>query len=178
MNIQQVRIADILLVLIILTWGSSNFLWYIGAMQVSLEILNKRPLYLQHSYKVYNFIFWIYSLVLLERLRSTYFSETTEWIINCAEHLFFGIIICIKVYIYTAVFTNHTKRTRWHRALISFLLFNIIGLFNEVFQNSLGNRSLFVFIPDSIKDMEMNLLGAAVFMMAVLCRISWLKRKA
>lgn len=171
MNIRQLRIASLLLAVTITTWGSIDFCWYIAAMLCSLEILNRQSVYLQHRYKLYNFISWAYSLVLLERLRTTHFSATTEWMINCAEHLFFGIIICIKVYIYTAVFTKHTKHTRWNRALISFLLFNIIGLFNEVFQNSLGNRSLFVFIPDSIKDIQMNFTGAVVFMLAVLCRI-------
>jgi len=176
MNIRQVRIASMFLATIITIWGSIEFCWYVAAMQSSLEILNRQAIYLQHRYKLYNFIFWAYSLVLLERLRTTHFSAPTEWMINCAEHLFFGIIVCVKVYIYTAVFTKHSKHTRWKRALIAFSIFNLIGLFNEIFQNQLGNRSLFVFIPDSIKDIQMNLMGAVVFMLAVLCRIGWLKR--
>jgi hypothetical protein len=178
MTINHIRFLNIVFVVFFITTAMHSFLWYIAVMHLSLEILNSRHLYLQHQYKLYNFIFWAYSLVLLERLRTSHLSETTEWVINCAEHLFFGIIICIKVYIYTTVFSKASKATRWKRAMIAFALFNIIGLFNEVFQNSLGNRSLFVFIPDSIKDIKMNLLGAAVFMMAVLCRISWLKRMA
>ncbi|MBL0355818.1 MAG: hypothetical protein IPP72_02545 [Chitinophagaceae bacterium] len=177
MNIQQVRIANSLLVAIIVGYGSPDYCWYIAVMQLSLEILNQRTLYLQQRFQLYNFILWVYSLVLPERLRTDYFSETTEWLINSAEHLFFGIVICLKVYIYTAVFSSNKKRTRWNRALLALLLFNLIGISNEIFQNHLCSRSLLVFIPDSIKDMEVNLLGAAVFMVAVCCRVWWLKYK-
>jgi hypothetical protein len=178
MNIHQARLLNIIFAAIMVTNGMATFCWYIVAMHLSLEILNSSKRYLQEQYKVYNFIFCCYSLVLLERLCSNHLAASTEWMINCSEHLLFGIVICIKVYIYTAVFTRANHATRWNRAIIAFVLFNIIALVNEVFQNSLCNRCLFVFIPDSIKDIEMNLLGAAVFMMAVLCRINWLKRMA
>lgn len=139
------------------------YLWYIAAMHFSLETLNRKQLYLQHSYKFYNCIFWVYELVLLERLRSRFFSEQTEWLLNCAEHLFFGIIICIKIYIYTAVFSKESAWQRWRRGLAAFLVFNMIGVLNEIFQNDLAGRKLVVFIPDSIKDMQMNLIGAVIF---------------
>lgn len=178
MTIQHIRFLNIIFVAFIFAAGTVNFLWYIIAMHASLEILNSRSLYLLHQYKLYNCIFWSYSLVLLERLRPGHLSATAEVAINCAEHLFFGIIICIKVYIYTAIYSTISAAARIKRALIAFVVFNLIGIFNEVFQNNLGGRSLFVFIPDSIKDMQMNLLGAAVFMVAVFVRISRLKKHA
>lgn len=174
MNILQTRLLNIIFVAIMVTNGMATFCWYIVAMQLSLEILNHRKRYLQEQYKVYNFIFYCYSLVLLERLRSTHLSPSTEWLINCGEHLLFGIVICIKVYIYTAVFTMANHATRWKRAIIAFSLFNLIGVCNEIFQNSLCNRSLLIFIPDSIKDMQVNLVGAAIFLLAVYLRITWL----
>jgi hypothetical protein len=93
MNIRLIRFLNLVFVAIMLFKGVWNFLWYIGAMHLSLEILNRQQLYLQHQYKLYNSIFWSYSLVLLERLRTNHFNETAEWLFNCAEHLFFGIII-------------------------------------------------------------------------------------
>ncbi|MEO8769488.1 MAG: hypothetical protein ABI402_05370 [Ferruginibacter sp.] len=176
MNIKAVRFLNIIFITIMIIAGKYNFLWYIFAMHASLEILNRRKLYFQHVYKFYNFISWAYGLVLLERLRVSHFSESTEWLINCAEHLLFGIIICINVYIYTTVFTKTNTLTRWHRGFIAFTIFNFIGLFNEIFQNSMNNRNLFVLIPDSIKDIEMNLLGATVFLIAVFCKIGWLRK--
>lgn len=178
MTIQHIRFLNIIFVAFIFAAGTVNFLWYIIAMHASLEILNSRSLYLRHQYKLYNCIFWAYSLVLLERLRSVHLPATAEVAINCAEHLFFGIIICIKVYIYTALYSTISAAARIKRALLAFVVFNLIGIFNEVFQNNLGGRSLFVFIPDSIKDMQMNLLGAAIFVTAVFVRISRLRKQA
>ena len=177
MNINRVRIANILLAAIMLLAGQYNYLWYIGAMHLSLEVLNRQNVYLLHAYKIYNFIFWSYELVLLERLRTAHLSALTEWLLNCAEHLAFGVVICLKIYIYTAVFSKGKVRSRWQRALIAFVVFNMIGVVNEIFQNNLAHRNLFVFIADSIKDIKMNLLGAVVFFAAVLWRLKVSGRK-
>jgi hypothetical protein len=171
MNIRLIRFLNLVFVAIMLSKGIWNFLWYIGAMHLSLEILNRQQLYLQHRYQLYNSIFWSYSLVLLERLRTTHFNETAERLFNCAEHLFFGIIICLKVYIYTALFTKQHHSVRLKRGLLAFILFNLSGLLNEVIQNQWGRRNLFVFTADSAKDMWMNLMGAGVFILAVMWRV-------
>ncbi len=178
MNIVQARIATVLYALLIIAFGKYNLLWYVGIMQLSLEILNTRKLYLQHPYKIYNLIFWSYDLVLLERLRKSHFSPPTEWLLNCAEHVVFGVIICLKIYIYAAVFTKANTLARWKRTALAFVLFNIIGLINEIFQNLLAHRNLFVLIEDSIKDLWMNFLGASVFVLAALCRIYWLQKNS
>lgn len=170
MNIKQIRIANILFTGIMLVTGHLVYLWYITAMHVSLEVLNRKHLYLQQAYKFYNTVFWLYELVLLERLRTHFFSGQTEWLFNCAEHLFFGIVVCIKIYIYTAVQGKGNSWQRWNRGLMAFFIFNAIGVLNEIFQNDLAGRKLFVFIPDSIKDMQMNLIGAGAFFAAVLYR--------
>ena len=70
-----------------------------------------------------------------------------------------------------AVFSKGNVLPRWLRTLIAFVVFNIIDVVNEIFQNSLAQRNLFVFIADSIKDMKMNLLGAVVFFAAVLWKM-------
>ena len=176
MNLNLVRISNTILALVILTSGHLNYLWYIGAMHLSLEILNHNSTYFTHPYRLYNFIFWAYELVLLERLRKIFFTDSVEWILNCAEHFSFAIIICLKVYIYTAVFTGRYLLNRWWRGVIALTIFNIIGIFNEVFQNTLAHRATFVFNPDSIKDLKMNLLGTGVFMSTVLFRIFWVKK--
>ena len=155
--------------------GHLNYIWYIGTMHLSLEVLNQQATYLIHPYRLSNFIFWAYELVLLERLREVFFSDNVEWLLNCAEHFSFAIVICLKVYIYTAVFASRSLLNRWWRGAIAVIVFNVIGLFNEVFQNTLAHRIAFVFIPDSLKDLKMNLLGTAVFMSAVIFRIFWVK---
>lgn len=171
MRIQQIRIANILFTGILLITSHPVYIWYITAMHVSLEMLNRKQLYWQQNYTLYNLIFWVYELVLLERLQSCFFSEQTEWLLNCAEHLCFGIVICLKMYVYTAMFIKPAIRQRWIRGAVAFLVFNLTGVFNEIFQNNLAGRSLTTFIPDSIKDIQVNLMGAGVFFIAVLCRI-------
>jgi hypothetical protein len=177
MTIQFVRVANLILVAIIIASGHLYCLWYIGAMHLSLEILNRKKIYLQHHYKIYNTIFWVYQLVLIERLFKHQFSTAFERLLNCAEHLGFGIIICLKIYIYTAVFGKRHSLSRWKRGMIAFSLFNIIGLLNEVFQSILTNRSLFGFTNDSIKDIKMNLLGGFIFLLGVGIRVYWMIRK-
>ncbi len=176
MNIVSVRICNVILTAVIAWSGHSNYLWYIAAMHLSIEVLNLQATYFTHPYKLYNFIFWAYELVLLERLRKVFFTDTIEWLLNCAEHFSFAIVICLKVYIYTAVFTGRYLLNRWWIGAIAVIVFNIIGLFNEVFQNTLAHRSAFVFIPDSIKDLKMNLLGTGVFISAVVLRIFWVRK--
>jgi hypothetical protein len=77
------------LVIILAASGKFGLLFYIVAMQFSLEILNRQAIYRKHSYKIYTLIFWSYDLVLLEKLRSPQwiFSADVEWWLNVAEHL-------------------------------------------------------------------------------------------
>ncbi|MEO6669842.1 MAG: hypothetical protein ABIN36_10225 [Ferruginibacter sp.] len=78
MSINSIRVFNIIFIFIMLTAGKGNFLWYIIAMHASIELLNRRQSYLKHSNKFYNFIFFAYELVLLERLRNSHFSAHTE----------------------------------------------------------------------------------------------------
>jgi len=176
MDINKVRLLNILLTVVLIAFGKYVLLYYVAAMHLSLEFLNSRNLYLQHRYKLYNFIFWGYELVLTERLRKFRLGETAEWLLNNAEHIAFGMIVCLKVYIYLAILVWKNDNERWKRVLLVIILFNIIGLINEYFQNLTSHRPIFVLIEDSIKDIKMNLLGTSIFFLTALCRIWWLKK--
>lgn len=175
MRIQTIRLLNVIFTAIILFIGKYVLLYYVVVMHVSLEFLNTRQLYLMHSYKLYNFIFWAYEGVLIERFRKFRLSDNTEWWLNNAEHIAFAIIICLKVYIYLSILILKEDKNRFKRVLITVVLFNIIGLLNEYFQNAISNRVLFVLIDDSIKDIKMNLIGTTIFLLTALCRIGYLK---
>lgn len=177
MTIAQARITNLTIIIILSASQHLVYGWYLAAMHFSLEVLNRQRQYLDHAYRLYNSIFVLYEMVLLARIRSFFFRDNIEWVINCAEHLCFGIVICIKIYIYTAIFSNNQHLTRCKRGLIAFALFNLVGIFNEVFQNNLACRDLFIFIPDSIKDMQVNLVGALVFVLVVCCKIWYVRYK-
>ena len=138
MRIQTVRLLNVVFVAIILFIGKYALLYYVVAMHVSLEFLNTRELYLKHSYKLYNFIFWAYEAVLIERFRKFKFSNNTEWWLNNAEHIAFAIIICLKVYIYLSILILKEEKYRFKRVLVTVVLFNIIGFVNEYFQNAIS----------------------------------------
>ena len=80
-------------------------------------------------------------------------------------------------YLLLAIFWLKKDSLRLFRGTMVFVLFNIIGLINEWNQNNMANRSVFVFIEDSIKDIKMNLIGSSIFFLTVLCRTWWLKKK-
>lgn len=168
---------NVLLMTALVTGGGAVYCWYVSIMHLSLEILNSCTTFLRQRYKVYNFIFCIYGLVLLERLRTLYFSAGAEWLINSTEHLLFGIIICVKVYVYTAILDKAKQATRFNRAAVAFIVFNSIGVLNEVFQNYLSGLSPLRLAANSIRDIQMNLLGAAVFMMAVWSKMAWCNKR-
>lgn len=176
MTITHARVINCILAIILVISSHLIYGWYLAAMHLSLEVLNRQNKYLQQSYKIYNGIFVLYEGVLPARIRSFHFNDNAAWFINCTEHLLFGIIICFKIYIYTTLFGQRSFLSRQKRALIAFTFFNLVGVFNEVFQNELAQRELFVFIPDSIKDMQVNLYGAVIFGVVVLGRIGWLQQ--
>lgn len=176
MSITHARVTNCILAIILAISGHFIYCWYLAAMHLSLEVLNRQGKYLQHSYKLYNGIFVLFEGVLLARIRSFQFNPNTEWLINCTEHFLFGIIICVKLYIYTALFRPCSYLSRQKRTLIAFTVFNLAGVFNEVFQNELAQRTLYTFIPDSIKDMQVNFYGAVVFGLVVMGRIGWLQQ--
>jgi hypothetical protein len=175
MTIAQARTINSLLAIILVVTNHLVYGWYLVTMHLSLELLNRQHKYLQHSYKLYNGIFVLYTGVLLARVRRFHFNNNTEWLINCTEHFLFGVVICIKIYIYTALFGSRCHLSRQQRGVIAFTVFNLVGVFNEVFQNELAQRELFILIPDSIKDIQVNLMGSLVFGAVVWGRISWIK---
>lgn len=144
---------------------------YLGAMWLSVEFLNRQKNYLiAHRYRLFNFIFGFYTLlVIINRTRTAQFSPLTEGVVNIAEHLFFGIVICLKISIYCQLFF---KIQTLVFPIIVVLLFNILGIFNEVFQNWLCTRPLWFFIADAQKDILVNLCGSILFLIGTY----WQKR--
>ena len=148
-------------------------------MHFSLELLNRLKSYRVYPYKIYNFIFWSYELVLLERLRSgaQHFSMRIENLINVDEHLAFAIIICLQVYVYVTIIGWSFSESRIIKGVTAIICFNIIGLLNEVFQNFIMGRFLLDLIADSKKDIMMNFLGSCLFLFAILFRTIIIKYK-
>ena len=161
MTLRIIRIIETLLLGIIIYLKNWTLLPYWSAMLVSLEILNHNKRYLQQiHYKLYNLFFIGYTmLVVWDRTRTYHVGAVIEWSFNSLMHILFGVIVCFKISQYLVVFDKHIK----HRTLFIALFFNVLGVFNEYLQNFMSQRALFVFTPDSQKDMLMNVVGTLVF---------------
>jgi hypothetical protein len=169
MTIKTIRILELLLFIAILASKTYFLLVYILVMYLSIEFLNSRKEYIeQRFFKFFNIVFIGYQIfICLERIRKFKWDISIEFILNSAEHILFALVICFKIsqYMRLRVFPVLSLRQRFW---ITILLFNTIGLFNEIWQNGIWNRALFVFIPDSISDLKMNLIGTLIFSFSML----------
>jgi len=117
---------------------------------------NKRNSFLNAFMLLYvAFITW-------ERTRHYKFSPTPELIVNDVEHILFAWLICLIIFTLLAL-KQSLALAFVKRLVITIIVFNLVGLVNEFFQNIIGGRQLFVLIPDSIKDIIMNVYGAVLF---------------
>lgn len=97
-----------------------------------------------------------------ERTRHYKFAPTPELIINDAEHILFAWLICLIIFNLLAL-KRSPALTFAKKLIITVIAFNVVGVLNEFFQNTIGHRPLFVMIPDSVKDIIMNVYGAVLF---------------
>ena len=157
-----------LLLAIIFVCHKTMLYYYWGALVLTVSYLNSRPSFLRQPYKLYNTIFLIYlSFVVWERTRTHQFSVFTELWINNLEHVLFGLMICFITNLVISLPPFNFKKFA-QRILASIVIFNCIGFINELFQNVMTQRPIFHFIPDSQKDIRMNLLGTTAFIILAL----------
>ena len=137
-------------------------LYYWGALLALVSFLNSRPKYKQQPYKWVNLVFFVYMLLIVwERTRHYKFAELSELLINDAEHLFFALVISMLIVMMLVTTTKMVFNIK--TIAITVVVFNAVGVVNEVFQNLLASRPLFTFIPDSKKDLLMNVFGTIAF---------------
>ncbi len=161
MQLPTIRIIECLLLAFIVYLKFWTLMPYWTAMTVSLEVLNRHKSYLaQANFRLYNWFFVGYLILVVgDRTRIFRVNDAVEWGFNSLMHILFGLIVCFKISQYLRIFDSKIK----HRLFWIALVFNVLGVFNEVLQNWMSHRDMFVFIPDSLKDMAMNVVGTLVF---------------
>jgi hypothetical protein len=164
MNIKIIRVLEFIILSIIIFTKSYFLLAYNGVMYIFIEILNSKNIYLnQKNYKITNALFIGYQLLITtNRTRTIKFRKNIEEGINIVEHIFFALIVCLLISQLLLFFKKITFSKR-QEALVVFTIFNAIGVFNEFFQNTISHRALFIFTPDSIKDIGINFIGSLLF---------------
>ena len=177
MTINQIRLFQLLSLPFIIASQKYYLLYYWVAMYLSLEFLNSRQEYRgQTHYKLYNVLFIAFQMLFcIDRLRTTPYklSEWIEWQMNSVEHILFAFIICFKMvqYFNLNVFGKIALKKQ---TILIFIGFNVLGILSEIFQNSLQANYSIVFwegsltlYPDTIKDLQMNLLGSTLFILSM-----------
>ena len=161
------RLIELLILLFIL----ANSLWFLlvywVALFVLLEFLNRQPGYLSQKYHpVYNLLFVSYLIMVVwDRNRPVRADTLPEAILNIAEHLLLAWLVCFGVLQGLTAFSSGSRtRQVWGIALG----FNVLGLLNEFYQNRMTDFPVFVLNRENLKDLSMNLLGTAVFLLWVL----------
>jgi hypothetical protein len=168
MNLKIFWLCAAIILAVIFINHKTALYYYWGALVLTVTYLNSRKQYLLEPYKWFNALFLVYLIfVVWERTRHYQFSPIVELWLNNLEHILFGVMIC---FISTRVLklSPFNVRSFGLRLLFGILIFNAIGFINEWFQNTLQHRDFFTLIPDSQKDIRMNLIGSAVFLFAAL----------
>ena len=171
MRIKTIRIIEFLLFISILMSKTYYLLAYILVMYLSVEFLNSREEYkAQRYFRFFNVLFVGYQVfICIERIRKFKFDGSTEFILNSVEHILFALVICFKISQFLRLHLRFLPNFPLKQRLwITIVFFNAIGVFNEIWQNGVGKRALFVFIPDSISDLKMNLIGTVIFSFSML----------
>lgn len=163
MTINHLRLIVAALLIVIGITNSYQLLYYASVFVGSIEFLNQRKAFKNlPNFKFLNGIFALFLIfIILNRSRHIRFSVYTEGVVNILEHGFFALIICLKLLLYFHLFSKYSIRLK---ALLVALIFNSIGIINEIFQNWLNRRALFSFIEDARKDLIINFLGTILFL--------------
>ena len=165
MKIKTFFLAAVIILAVIILSGKTALYYYWAALVITVSYLNSRTAFLQERYKVFNALFILYFLFIVwERTRTYQFSANVELQINNAEHILYGMVVCLMANL-VLKFPPFALHSFYVRLLLTILIFNSIGLATEWFQNVLYGRPVFTLIPDSLKDLRMNVWGTAIFVL-------------
>ena len=152
-------------VFIILAWllfrEKYTLILYWFVLVGSVEILNRQAKF-QKITSPLNVIFFtllLYSIIL--RTFKLHFSPEINLWTNGFEHILFAAIISFKIYLYLNASFHKLKIPLL--ICISAIMFNAVGIINEIYQNWVGHRNLYAIIPDTQTDLFVNIIGSVLF---------------
>lgn len=152
-------------VFIILAWilfrEKYTLVLYWFVLVGSVEILNRQAKF-QNITSQLNVIFFILLLysISLRTLKLHLSPEISFWT-NGLEHLLFATVISFKIYLYLS--TSFPKIKIALLILVSAIMFNSVGIVNEIYQNWVSHRNLYTIIPDTQTDLFVNSIGSVLF---------------
>lgn len=163
-NTNVLRLLFLLYFLVIYLIRINMLFVYATVFYFSFELLNANKRYLALQYKaLYNAIIVSFlAYILLVRSGVLSVSESVIFHLNTLEHVLFAVVICLHLSIYLRVFGKNLPSVLTQLLLVV-IVFNGIGLVNELFQNFFNGGQPLALAPNSFKDLVANLLGTAIY---------------
>ncbi|MFZ1694160.1 MAG: hypothetical protein WAT74_13255 [Flavobacteriales bacterium] len=141
---------------------------YIAVLMSAVGFLHTRPGYLaQPRHRIYDWVFLGYMLLIaLNRTRPATGHSGFEFVVNIAEHVLFGCAICLLLRSYASLLWPVLGSVAL--VMLAVLAFNLIGIANELYQNTTTGRALWSLNADSLKDIAANAGGSMAFVLLAL----------
>lgn len=159
----------------IIASGYTPLIWYWTALLIIVIILNLLKDYKKYAAIANLFFFCYIVFITWERTRQYKFSHDAEYMLNNAEHILFAVIVCLIAALFIKILLIPSA-SFIKTLLLSVVVFNIIGIVNEYFQNIINHRSFGILTDDSQKDLLMNISGTALFVV-IACLYHFKKKK-
>lgn len=165
-----------LLAIVILAWiifkHKYVLIGYWAVLVGVLEWLNTRPRHKDNKHQ-FNLWFLLY-LLFITVIRTTNYilPKKIVYIINTIEHLFFALAVSYMLWLILQLSQRFRQLTLGVALLLIAILFNAVGILNEVYQCLAKARPPFYFIHDfgSLLDIAVNIGGSFIFSVLL-----WLK---
>ncbi len=152
-------------VFIILAWilfrEKYTLVLYWFVLVGSVEILNRQAKYQKITSQLNALFFTLLMYSVIMRTFKLHFRPDVYLITNAVEHLLFSTLISFKIYLYLSASFSKIKTVIL--IFISAIMFNSVGILNEVYQNWVGHRNLYTIIPDTQTDLFVNIIGSVLF---------------
>lgn len=161
MSINSTRVLSFLVVVLLLSLHKWTYAVYPVVLQLFFELVHRYSKVPKGELKKLFALCMVCVLFGLERLRSIYFSESIEFAINVFEHAYFAFVFCAIFGV--IVPKNQLGDNRWK----VFLLFNGIGVLNEVYQYSVGKDYGQIPPFDTWKDLVVNVFGSTCWLVFI-----------
>lgn len=168
MGIKVARMLFVLCMAWVFYWGVNRMVvGYALFMWAMSELLNSRDSYRQLPYhRAYNALFvGLLLFTTLDRSRKSVIPAVWEYTLDISVHFLFSTISILLICLLAIVFLKGRTIKPTSLVIMAVVLFNIIGVVNEFYQNMFKPKHVDFWVIDneSKLDLTVNLLSSMVY---------------
>jgi hypothetical protein len=167
MGIKLSRLIFILCIAWVFYWNVNKMvIGYAVFMWAAMEIFNSNKVYKNlRYYKLYNALFiGLLLFTTIDRSRKSVIPAAWEYTLDVSVHFFFASITILLICIMAIVFLKEKPIKSSQLIIVAVVLFNIIGLINEFYQNIFKPKHVDIWLIDneSKLDITVNLISSII----------------